>query len=110
MRRWTVACCLALASSAGLAAGAAKDAPPSRLDARAPQAFKGGKDEKVVLNFVDADITSVVSALARFLGRNFLFDPRVKGQITLVSEGEVPAACCPPRCACGASRSSTWAM
>ncbi|MDQ0608232.1 general secretion pathway protein D [Variovorax sp. W1I1] len=88
MRRWTVACCLALAGSASLAAGAAApSAPPGRSEAA-----RSGRDEKVVLNFVDADITSVVSALARFLGRNFLFDPRVKGQITLVSEGEVPAA------------------
>lgn len=90
MRRWTVACCLAslaLASSAALAAGATQSAPTGR-----PEAARSGRDDKVVLNFVDADITSVVSALARFLGRNFLFDPRVKGQITLVSEGEVPAA------------------
>ena len=44
------------------------------------------------MNFVDADIQAVVSALSRFLGRNFLMDPRVKGQITLVSDGEIPAA------------------
>jgi len=87
MRRWTVACCAALAC---MAAGAATTAPATATPT--PQAARAGKDDKVVLNFVDADITSVVSALARFLGRNFLFDPRVKGQITLVSEGEVPAA------------------
>lgn len=91
MRRWTVACCLGLAM--GAAAAPPSALPPNRPDARTPQPARGGgKDEKVVLNFVDADITSVVSALARFLGRNFLFDPRVKGQITLVSEGEVPAS------------------
>lgn len=69
-----------------MAASAATPSPPAKTAPRA------GAEERVVLNFVDADITSVVSALARFLGRNFLFDPRVKGQITLVSEGEVPAA------------------
>ncbi|RIX85501.1 type II secretion system protein GspD [Acidovorax cavernicola] len=69
---------------------AAAGAAPAPLPAKA--APRAGAEERVVLNFVDADITSVVSALARFLGRNFLFDPRVKGQITLVSEGEVPAA------------------
>jgi general secretion pathway protein D len=87
MRRWTLACCIGLAC---IAADAAPTAPAPV--AAAPQAARAGSDDKVVLNFVDADITSVVSALARFLGRNFLFDPRVKGQITLVSEGEVPAA------------------
>ncbi|MGJ7542499.1 type II secretion system secretin GspD [Variovorax sp. LT1R16] len=43
------------------------------------------------MNFVDADIQAVISGLSRFLGRNFLMDPRVKGQITLVSDGEIPA-------------------
>ncbi|MDP9881276.1 general secretion pathway protein D [Variovorax boronicumulans] len=83
LRRWTAACCLGVFA---IAASAATPSPPAKTAPRA------GAEERVVLNFVDADITSVVSALARFLGRNFLFDPRVKGQITLVSEGEVPAA------------------
>ncbi|SFO83787.1 general secretion pathway protein D [Variovorax sp. PDC80] len=52
----------------------------------------GGSDDKATMNFVDADIQSVISALSKFLGRNFLMDPRVKGQITLVSDGEIPAA------------------
>lgn len=51
-----------------------------------------GRGEKAVMNFVDTDISSVTAALSRFLGRTFLLDPRVKGQITLVSDGEVPAA------------------
>lgn len=49
-------------------------------------------EDKTVLNFVDSDIQSVITGLSRFLGRNFLIDPRVKGNITLVSEGELPAA------------------
>ncbi|MDD0974712.1 type II secretion system secretin GspD [Pseudomonas fontis] len=48
-------------------------------------------DQPVLLNFVDADIQAVVRALSRATGRQFLVDPRVKGQLTLVSEGEVPA-------------------
>lgn len=95
MRRWTVACCMGLVALPSIAAGAATvpSVPPApAARATTAQPARAGRDEKVVLNFVDADITSVVSALARFLGRNFLFDPRVKGQITLVSEGEVPAA------------------
>ncbi|MEZ0194160.1 type II secretion system secretin GspD [Pseudomonas qingdaonensis] len=48
-------------------------------------------DQPVQLNFVDADIQAVVRALSRATGRQFLVDPRVKGQLTLVSEGEVPA-------------------
>src|SRR3546814_7575082 len=36
-----------------------------------------------------ADLQGVVRALARFTGHNFVVDPRVKGQLTLVSEAPV---------------------
>ncbi|VVO78313.1 Type II secretion system protein D [Pseudomonas fluorescens] len=48
-------------------------------------------DQPVTLNFVDADIQAVVRSLSRSSGRQFLVDPRVKGTLTLVSEGQVPA-------------------
>ena len=38
------------------------------------------------LNFVNADIESVVKAIGHYTGTTFVIDPRVKGQITLVSE------------------------
>ncbi|AEC19684.1 general secretion pathway protein D [Pusillimonas sp. T7-7] len=43
----------------------------------------------IMLNFVEADLQGVVRALARFTGHNFVVDPRVKGQLTLVSEAPV---------------------
>ncbi|UXH77428.1 type II secretion system secretin GspD [Roseateles amylovorans] len=66
---------------------------PARRGADEPLTRRTTSDVpgKAALNFVDAEIPSVISTLARFLGRNFLLDPRVKGQITLVSHGEVPA-------------------
>lgn len=72
---------------------AARPAAPARTatQATATNPPGQGQAEKATLNFVDADIPAVISALARFLGRNFLVDPRVKGQLTLVSEGEVSA-------------------
>ena len=45
-----------------------------------------------MLNFVDADLQGVIRALARYTGRNFMVDPRVKGQLTLVSETPVDRA------------------
>ncbi|WP_455805626.1 type II secretion system secretin GspD [Pseudomonas fluorescens] len=48
-------------------------------------------DQPVTLNFVDADIQAVVRALSRSTGQQFLVDPRIKGTLTLVSEGQVPA-------------------
>ena len=46
---------------------------------------------KTMLSFVNADLAGVVQALARFTGQNFLVDPRVKGQLTLISEQPVDA-------------------
>lgn len=62
--------------------------------AHAPAATKARNplgDQPVQLNFVDADIQAVVRALSRATGQQFLVDPRVKGNLTLVSEGQVPA-------------------
>ncbi|MDF9618122.1 type II secretion system secretin GspD [Pseudomonas entomophila] len=58
----------------------------------APVAGNPLGDQPVQLNFVDADIQAVVRGLSRATGRQFLVDPRVKGQLTLVSEGGVPAS------------------
>ncbi|OCW23337.1 type II secretion system secretin GspD [Pseudomonas sp. S3E12] len=59
---------------------------PAPIKARNPLG-----DQPVQLNFVDADIQAVVRALSRATGQQFLVDPRVKGKLTLVSEGQVPA-------------------
>ena len=42
-------------------------------------------EEKVSLNFVNADIESVIKAIGQISGRNFLIDPRVKGTINISS-------------------------
>lgn len=48
-------------------------------------------EEKVSLNFVNADIEEVIKAVSQITGRNFLVDPRVKGTINIVSATPVPA-------------------
>jgi general secretion pathway protein D len=66
----------------------------ARTGAVAPSSAALGNplgDQPVTLNFVDADIQAVVRSLSRSSGRQFLVDPRVKGTLTLVSEGQVPA-------------------
>ena len=50
------------------------------------------QDEKVSLNFVNADIEEVVKAVSHITGRNFLMDPRVKGTINIISSTPVPAS------------------
>ncbi len=64
---------------------------PSRDDApgSAMPSESGSPGSSTMLNFVEADLQGVVRALARFTGRNFVVDPRVKGQLTLVSEAPV---------------------
>ena len=39
----------------------------------------------MLLNFQAAEIQGVVKAVGQMTGRNFLLDPRVKGQITIIS-------------------------
>ncbi|WP_304442608.1 secretin N-terminal domain-containing protein, partial [Pelomonas sp. KK5] len=43
----------------------------------------------VTLNFVNADIEAVTRAIGVMMNRQFIIDPRVKGQITLYSEQQV---------------------
>lgn len=68
---------------------------PPRQDISASQAASSAAanipdtGERTMLNFVDAELQGVVRAMARFTGRNFVVDPRVKGQLTLVSEAPV---------------------
>ncbi|BCL74919.1 type II secretion system protein GspD [Jeongeupia sp. HS-3] len=49
-------------------------------------------DNKVTLNFVNADIESTVKAVGLITGKNFLIDPRVKGTINIVSAQPVDKA------------------
>ena len=56
--------------------------------AKAP-ALKPGE---VLLNFQAAEIQGVVKAVGQMTGRNFLLDPRVKGQITIISARPVTTA------------------
>ena len=49
-----------------------------------------GADDTVTLNFVNADIDSVVKAVSEITGRNFIVDPRVKGTVNIISARPVP--------------------
>ncbi|MGA7986488.1 MAG: type II secretion system secretin GspD [Burkholderiales bacterium] len=45
--------------------------------------------ERVTLNFVNADIESVVKAVGEITGKNFVIDPRVKGTVNIISSKPV---------------------
>ncbi|MHA6192877.1 type II secretion system secretin GspD [Pseudomonas wadenswilerensis] len=80
------------AAQARRALSGSRSSAPRSSTSTSPAAVPAGLGEQPVnLNFVDADINAVVRALSRATGRQFIVDPRVKGKLTLVSEGEVPA-------------------
>lgn len=60
---------------------------PSNLQTP-PPALRPGE---TLLNFQGADIQAVVKTISQITGRNFLVDPRVKGQITIISAKPVSA-------------------
>ena len=54
------------------------------------QAADKNKDrEKVTLNFVGADIQSVVKSVGMITGKNFILDPRVTGTVNIISANPV---------------------
>lgn len=48
-----------------------------------------GANGQAALNFVGADIESVIKAIGQYTGTTFIIDPRVKGSISLVTEKPV---------------------
>lgn len=50
-----------------------------------PSRFAHAQGDAVVLNFVNADIPSVIKAVGELTGRNFIIDPRVKGTVIITS-------------------------
>ncbi|MDR0225598.1 MAG: type II secretion system secretin GspD [Burkholderiaceae bacterium] len=84
----------AIAASALLACAAtavqAQAAPPSGSAPAAPPSLRPG--EPVTLNFSGADIEAVSRAIGAITNRNVVVDPRVKGQITLLTDKPVPPA------------------
>jgi general secretion pathway protein D len=56
------------------------------------QPSRAGADAPVSLNFVNADIDSVVRAIGKVSGRSFVIDPRVKGTVNIVSSKPVAPA------------------
>src|SRR5262245_42634844 len=53
-------------------------------------AAAAAEEDRVTLNFVNAEIEAVAAAIGQMLNRNFLLDPRVKGTVNIVSSQPVP--------------------
>ncbi|SFL74256.1 type II secretion system secretin GspD [Rugamonas rubra] len=57
--------------------------------ALAPMAARAAASDEAALNFVAADIESVIKAVGHYTNITFVIDPRVKGTLTVVSEKSV---------------------
>ena len=54
-----------------------------------PARASNSPQETVTLNFVDADIVAATQAIGKFLHKDFLIDPRVKGTVTITTDHPV---------------------
>ncbi|KZT15754.1 type II secretion system protein GspD [Acidovorax sp. GW101-3H11] len=79
-----------IAASALLAGGSSQIIAQTAIDTRTGSVRPS---EPVTLNFANAEIEAVARTMATITGRNVVVDPRVKGQLNLVTERAVtPAA------------------
>lgn len=81
----TLAVSAMLACTAGTAQAQQTNAPAGATPSLRP-------GEPVTLNFSGADIEAVSRAIGAITNRNVVVDPRVKGQITLLTDRPVPPA------------------
>ena len=72
--------------------GIAPGAPPPAVPRGAGTATVAPRAGEVLLNFQAADLQAVVKAMSQMTGRNMLVDPRVRGQVTIVSARAMPVA------------------
>ena len=72
-----------LLSALLLPVGMSYSAPPpaaAKADALNPPA------QNITLNFTEADIRTIIEAVSKYTGLNFIVDPRVKGKVTIISQ------------------------
>ena len=76
-RRIGFACALALALFSGAPPVSGQDAVPD-------------EEELISIDFRNEEISTVIELLANLTGRNFIYDERVRGRVTIVSPTKIP--------------------
>ena len=71
---------LALLGAASLASAQPAGAPQAGQPAPPP-----AQQQRITPNFKDADITQIAEAVSAATGKNFIIDPRVRAQVTMLS-------------------------
>src|SRR6202050_3913557 len=72
-------CAFAVVLAASLAAAQPQTPLPAQALPPAPQS------QRITPNFKDADITQIAEAVSAATGKNFIIDPRVRAQVTMLS-------------------------
>ena len=47
------------------------------------------REDKITINFVDVEITTVVDFISKLTSKNFIYDDRLKGKITIVAPSKI---------------------
>ncbi len=82
-----------LAAVLGLGALAARaQAPPLPGAAGPPAAAAAADDGLVQLDFNDVELGVVIDTIAKLTNKNFIYDDRVRGRVTIVSPTRIPVA------------------
>ncbi|MFZ0486800.1 MAG: hypothetical protein WAL83_07360, partial [Arenicellales bacterium] len=76
---------LALQAGSGYPQTAGSASPATGQGAGQGLSQANGQPDQITLNFQDVDIRALINTVSEVTGKNFIVDPRVKGQVTLVS-------------------------
>ncbi|MGH0032059.1 MAG: type II secretion system secretin GspD [Myxococcota bacterium] len=71
-------------------AGAAAQAQDRRAPAQARAELELASNDLVSLDFADVELSAVIETIARMTNKNFIYDDRVRGRVTIVSPTPMP--------------------
>ena len=52
--------------------------------------YDGDGDIPVTLNFVDMELSEVITNISKITGKNFIWDDKVRGKVTIISSEGIP--------------------
>ncbi len=81
-----------LAAAVGLSPGPVLGEAPPALPGAASAADAPADDGLVQLDFNDVELNVVIDTIARLTNKNFIYDDRVRGRVTIVSPTRIPVA------------------
>jgi len=64
---------------------------PLPLQAESRPSHEGKKTNNVTFNFVDVELPAVAKFISEITGKNFIFDDRVKGKVTIIAPSKLSA-------------------